>query len=197
VNENEASLSSGASNCDPGTDTMRYCSLVCAALVFFMGSFPAGHINAQESSKPGATSEPALSTSEIADFDLSRDAAADIERAVATARKTGKRVLLDVGGGWCEWCHALDQLFREHSDLAQIRDANFVTVKVYYGSDNKNEQVFSRYPELLGIPHFFVLDDNGRVLQSQHVVDLQKDGLYNADKMREFLVKWSPVLETQ
>ena len=33
-------------------------------------------------------------------FDPTRDAAKDIEQAMAKAARTGKRVLLDVGGNW-------------------------------------------------------------------------------------------------
>jgi hypothetical protein len=70
-------------------------------------------------------------------------------------------------------------------------------VHVYYGTENKNEQVLSHYSKVLGIPHFFVLDANGALLHSEHVAGLQKDGGYNSDKMREFLTKWSPPAATR
>jgi hypothetical protein len=44
---------------------------------------------------------------------------------------------------------------------------------------------------MVGIPHFFVLEKDGTLLYSQHVVELRKDGQYNPGKMWEFLVKWS------
>jgi thiol-disulfide isomerase/thioredoxin len=125
-------------------------------------------------------------------YDATRNAAGDIERAIAEARKTGKRVLLDVGGDWCPWCHTLDRFFEEHPDLLQLREANFITVAVFYGSENKNEEALSHYSKVLGIPHFFILDNDGTLLQSQHVVELQASGNYGADKMKEFLTKWSP-----
>lgn len=34
-------------------------------------------------------------------YDATRHAAADISRAVAAARSSGKRVLLNIGGDWC------------------------------------------------------------------------------------------------
>jgi len=55
-----------------------------------------------------------------------------------------------------------------------------------------NEQTLSRYPKVEGIPHFYVLDGNGSVLHSQHLVELRKNGKYDPDKMKDFLPKWSP-----
>jgi thioredoxin-related protein len=96
-------------------------------------------------------------------FDPKRDAAADIQAAIAEAQRTGKRVLLDIGGDWCQYCHQMDQLFQEHPELLELRDKNFITVAVYYGTDKKNEQVLSHYPKVEGIPHFYVLDSSGSV----------------------------------
>ena len=124
-------------------------------------------------------------------FDSARDAAADIDKAVAEARQTGKRIILDIGGDWCPYCRALDQVFQDHPDLLQLRNANFIVVNVYYGADKKNEQALSRYSKVLGIPHFFVLESDGTLLHSQHVLDLKADGNYSPEKMKEFLSKWS------
>jgi thiol:disulfide interchange protein len=125
-------------------------------------------------------------------YDPARDAGADIAAAIAEAQKTGKRILLDIGGNWCPWCHTLDQFFQQHPDVLQLRDANFIVVNVYYGSDNKNDKALSRYPKVLGIPHFFVLDKDGTLLHSEHILDLKIEGDYSPTKMKEFLMKWSP-----
>lgn len=125
-------------------------------------------------------------------FDPKRDAAADIQAAIQEARRTGRRIILDVGGDWCAYCYQMNEFFQQHTDLRQVRDRNFVTVAVYFGSDNRNEQVLSHYSNLLGIPHFFVLDKDGTLLHSQHVLELRDGGNYDPEKMRNFLTKWSP-----
>lgn len=125
-------------------------------------------------------------------FNATRDPAVDIDEAVAKAKTAQKHILIEVGGDWCPWCHELDRLLQEHPELRQMRDENFITVTVYYNSENRNEKTLSRYPKLLGIPHFFVLDPNGAVLHSQHAVDLQVNGSYSAEKMKAFLIRWSP-----
>ena len=125
-------------------------------------------------------------------FDPKRDAAADIQAATTEAQKTRKRIILDVGGDWCSYCYQMREFFQQHPDLLQLRDRNFITVAVYFGSKNKNEQVLSHYSSLLGIPHFFVLEKDGTLLYSQHVIELRQDGKYDPEKMRDFLTKWSP-----
>jgi len=104
-------------------------------------------------------------------FDPKRDAAADIQAAIAEAQKTGKRVILDIGGDWCQYCHQMDQFFQDHPDVFQLREKNFVTVLIFYSSDNKNEKALSRYSKVLGIPHFFVLGVTVRV----HSPDLHRN----------------------
>jgi thiol:disulfide interchange protein len=160
------------------------------AVLFAIGAARAVCVFGQGST-PDAPSTTASSYLAIHRYDPARNAVKDIEQAIAEAQKTGKRVLVDVGGDWCHWCRTLDQFFQEHPDLLQSREANFITVNVYYAKDNKNEQALSHYSKVLGIPHFFVLDANGTLLHSQHVIELQKDGVYNADKVKEFLTKWS------
>jgi thiol:disulfide interchange protein len=125
-------------------------------------------------------------------FDPKRDAGADIRAAIAEAQKTGQRIIVDVGGDWCQYCHQMDQFFQEHPEILEFRERNFITVAVYYGSDKKNEQVLSHYPKVEGIPHFYVLEKDGSVLHSQHLVELRQGAKYSPEKMKDFLTKWSP-----
>ena len=43
-----------------------------------------------------------------AKFDPVADPFKDIQIAVNEAQKINKRILLDVGGEWCIWCHRID-----------------------------------------------------------------------------------------
>lgn len=125
-------------------------------------------------------------------FDPARDGAADVSAAIAEAHRTGKRVLMDVGGNWCGYCDQMERLFHDHPDLVELRDAGFITVAVYVGPGGKNQPLLSRYPKLEGIPHLFVLDGDGAVLHSQHAAELRSKGAYDPGKMEEFLRRWSP-----
>ena len=88
-------------------------------------------------------------------FDPKRNAAADIQEAIGEAQRTGKRIILDIGGDWCSWCHVLDKFFDQHPEIVELRDKNFITVNVFYSSENKNEKALLQYPKTEGVPHFF------------------------------------------
>jgi thiol:disulfide interchange protein len=121
-----------------------------------------------------------------------RDAATDIQQAISEARKTGKNILLEVGGDWCPWCSVLERFYERHSDIVARRENSFITVYVYYGSDKKNEKALGRYPKVDAIPHFFVLDPNGQLLHSQSMIELETGGEPDSEKIKAFLTRWSP-----
>jgi thioredoxin-related protein len=125
-------------------------------------------------------------------FDPTRDAAKDIANAVTEAKKSGKRIILDVGGEWCSWCHKLDKFFAENADVTQFMNDHYIVVKVNYSKENKNEAVLSRYPAVKGYPHLFVLDSDGTLVHSQDTGELESGDHHDHDKVLAFLKKWVP-----
>jgi thiol:disulfide interchange protein len=125
-------------------------------------------------------------------YDPKRDAALDITEAAAEAKRTNKRVLVEVGGEWCIWCHMMDDFFEKHPEVLGLREKNFVMVKVNFSDENKNEQVLSRYPEIPGYPHLFVLDGDGKLLHSQDTSELEEGRGYNLTRFTAFLEQWAP-----
>jgi thiol:disulfide interchange protein len=132
----------------------------------------------------------------VTKFDPTRDAATDIKLAVNEAARTGKRVLMDVGGEWCIWCHRMDDFFTANPGLLKLRDANFVMVKVNFSDENKNEALLASYGTVAGYPHLFVLDSEGAVLHSQDT-GLLEDGQksYTLSKVEAFLKAWAPPIK--
>src|SRR5438552_18384442 len=102
----------------------------------------------------------------VSKYDPRRDADKDIKDAITEAHRTGKRVLLEVGGEWCSWCHILDRYFEANPDLTELRDRYYVTTKINFSPENLNEKILSRYGQIPGYPHIFVLDSTGKLLQS-------------------------------
>src|SRR5690242_11837888 len=94
------------------------------AFAFALIAFECPCLFAQNANKPNAQVAVESKYIPVHTFDPDRDAATDIERAIAEARKTAKRVLLDVGGNWCPWCHMMDQFFQDNPDLLGLRDEN-------------------------------------------------------------------------
>jgi len=130
-----------------------------------------------------------------ASFDPLRDPARDLETAKVEAQRGGKRILLDVGGEWCSWCHILDKLVEGDAEIRSFRDANFVWMKVNYSEENQNKAFLSPYPEIKGYPHLFVLDAEGKLLHSQFTGELEKGKGYDRRKVLAFLKEWAPVVK--
>src|SRR3954467_3032035 len=80
-------------------------------------------------------------------FDPRRDAQADVQQALAVAQAEGKRVLIDVGGEWCSWCHILDRFIAAHPEVQRTLQAQYVRVKVNFSPQNRNEKVLGRWPK--------------------------------------------------
>ena len=125
-------------------------------------------------------------------YDPARDAAKDIAAATAEAKRTGRHVLVEVGGKWCGWCRILDRFFDDNKSLSDLRDRNYVLLKVNFSPENENKAALSKYPPVPGYPHLFILDGAGALLHSQDTGALEEGKGYSLAKFREFLEKWAP-----
>jgi len=128
----------------------------------------------------------------VSRFDSARDPAKDLKDAVVEAQRTGKRIILDVGGEWCVWCHRLDSLFQRNKDLDEFLRTSFVVVKINFSKENKNEGFLSQFPKIDGYPHLFVLHSDGKLLHSQNTGDLEEGKAHSRERVFAFLKKWSP-----
>ncbi|HEY2816892.1 MAG TPA: thioredoxin family protein [Casimicrobiaceae bacterium] len=126
----------------------------------------------------------------IAPFDPSRDAAKDVADASALAKTQGKRVMVDVGGEWCSWCHTMDNFIAANADLKSLIDSRYIWVKVNFSKENKNEAFLTRWPKIEGYPHLFVLDGDGHLLHSQDTGELEAGESYDKAKFLAFAQKW-------
>ena len=127
----------------------------------------------------------------VSEYDPARNPTKDVENAVALARSENKRIMLEIGGDWCIWCHIMDTFFETHIELLALRNANYIFVKVNFSSKNENEAFFTEYPKIPGYPHIFILDSDGKLLHSQNTGELEEGKSYNPDKFDAFLQTWS------
>lgn len=125
-------------------------------------------------------------------FDPARDADRDLADGLARAKVTGRRVLVDVGGNWCLWCRRMDEFFAAHPDLAVLREANFVVVRVSVTPERPNAAVLSRFPGVESYPHFFVLEPDGTLVRSQDTGELESGDSYDPIRFAGFLKSWAP-----
>ena len=110
--------------------------------------FALPHVSAQTSANAPPVAPIASTSMSVTKYDPKRDADADLNAAIAQATRDGKNILVKVGGEWCKWCHIMDKFFDNNAALESARRAGFVTLKVNYSRDNKNEKFLSRYPKI-------------------------------------------------
>lgn len=122
-------------------------------------------------------------------FDPERDGARDVEYAVSLANADGKRVIVDVGGEWCTWCHVMDRFIAANDDVRDAIDAHYVWVKVNFSKQNENAALLGRWPKVRGYPHLFVLDGNGALVLSQDTEELEAGRSYDKGRFLAFLAK--------
>lgn len=124
-------------------------------------------------------------------FDPSADPQSDVGLAIKEAQNTDKRILLDVGGEWCKWCHMLDEFISNTPEVKSFIEEHYIVVKINYSKENENEKFLMKFPLIKGYPHFFVLDKNGTLLQSQETGSLEEGNGYSREKMMSFLRQWA------
>jgi thiol:disulfide interchange protein len=126
--------------------------------------------------------------------DIKYDPAANpfrqLDIAKEEAAKSGKRILLDIGGEWCIWCHRMDDLFRTNKDLSDLVIKNYLVVKINVSMDNKNEIFMAQFPKVAGYPHLYVLEADGKLVHSQDTGQLEEGKGHSKEKVAEFLRKW-------
>ena len=141
---------------------------------------------------PLAAQAPKAAVALAGPFDPARDSFKDLAAAKAEARSSGRRILLDVGGNWCPWCHKLHAFWTAQSAVTAQRDRSFVFLLVNFSPENKNAEFLGQYPKVKGFPHFFVLDAQGVLLHSQDTGELEQEAGYSAEKIGAFLKAWKP-----
>ena len=136
--------------------------------------------------------DPAAVAALDGSFDPARDPEAELQLAMEEARRSGRRIMLDVGGEWCSWCHRMDAFFRDDPEMQELREAGYVWMKVNFSEDNDNAPFLARFPDIKAYPHLFVLDADGKLLHSQFTGELEKDDGYDREKFDAFLRAWTP-----
>jgi thioredoxin-related protein len=119
----------------------------------------------------------------------------EIENAVAEAGRSGKNVLIQVGGNWCIWCARFHEYITKDAQLDSLVNANYVVYHLNYSKENHNEKLLTKYkfPQRFGFPVFLVLDKKGELIHTQNSWYLE-DGAksYDREKVKTFLTDWGP-----
>lgn len=124
-------------------------------------------------------------------YDPKRDPFQDGHAAIALADATNRRVLIEVGGNWCSWCHVLDRFLEQNPDIRQKLHQTFVILKVNVSDSNDNRQFLASFPKPLGYPHMYIAEKNGNILLSKDTADFLSNGNYSRQQFLDFFNQWA------
>lgn len=137
--------------------------------------------------QPGQGSLPEYSLR----YDPQRDPFQDGRDAIKLADATHRRVLIEVGGDWCSWCHILDRFLEQNPDIKQKMHQTFVMLKVNVSDSNDNSQFLAAFPKPLGYPHMYIAEKNGNILLSKDTADFLSKGKYSRQLFLDFFSQWA------
>ncbi|MCU7958940.1 MAG: thioredoxin family protein [gamma proteobacterium symbiont of Bathyaustriella thionipta] len=126
-------------------------------------------------------------------YSAQRDPFQDAHEAIALAQSSGRRILIEVGGDWCAWCHVLEKLIANNPDIEQVLQQNYVLLKVSVDEHNDNAEFLKGLPYSYGFPKLYVSRANGSIIHVQNSSDFMQNGRYSAAKVMDFLQQWKPV----
>jgi len=123
-------------------------------------------------------------------YDPGRDAMQDGRDAIKLATETHRRILIEVGGDWCKWCHLLDRFLTKHPDIKNQLHQTFVLLKINVSDENDNADFLKVFPPASGYPHMYVTENNGKLLLSKDTGQFLVNGKYSENRFKAFFKKF-------
>lgn len=123
-------------------------------------------------------------------YDPVRDPFADGRAALRLAKDTNRRVLIEVGGDWCHWCHVLDKFLAENQQIREQLHRHFVILKVNVSETNDNAEFMAGFPRPRGYPHMYITEADGSIIFSKDTLELQENSRYSVQRFQQFIDKW-------
>ena len=127
-------------------------------------------------------------------YDEKANADAQVATARARAVKTGKRLLIDLGGNWCLDCRLLAGTI-DLPEMKRFVDRHFVVVTVDIGRFDKNGQIATGYGvkgRLKGVPAVLIVDPRRNVLlNAGHETELADARSLGPQALADWLAKWA------
>jgi thiol-disulfide isomerase/thioredoxin len=149
----------------------------------------------------GAAAPPPLPITDLkqlpvvttAPYDEKADADAVVAAAFARAKKSHKRVMLDLGGNWCPDCIILANVMR----LPAMKDfmaAHYEFAAVDVGRFDKNLQIPARFgltKRLEGVPTILVATPDGKLVNGGQVFALSNARDMTPQSLAAYLAEWT------
>jgi thiol-disulfide isomerase/thioredoxin len=155
--------------------------------------FLASAATAATAPKIGIASLADLPVVERSPYDPNADATAAVDTALARAKTSGKRVLIDLGGNWCGDCIVLANLM-QLLELKSFLAAHFEIVSVDVGRFDKNLQIPARFgitQRLEGVPSVIVAEPDGTFVNPGRIAALADARHMTPQAIADWLAQWA------
>jgi thiol:disulfide interchange protein len=106
-------------------------------------------------------------------YDPSLDPVQTLQKAQADAQRNGRKILVVLGGNWCQWCLSLDHLMRTDEEIKEHLGKHFVVVKLDSAKAKVLDDQWGK-PTRFGVPVLIFLDANGKVEYVQETGSLER-----------------------
>lgn len=126
-------------------------------------------------------------------YDENANANKAVAAAFERAKKSHKRVLIDLGGNWCVDCVVLAN-FVEQPSVKKFVAAHYEWVAVDVGRFDRNLQVPARFVvtnRLTGVPTIIVADADGKQLNKNDVFVLADARIMTPQAVADYLAKYA------
>lgn len=124
-------------------------------------------------------------------YDEKADANAQVDRAFANAKKSGKRVLIDLGGNWCPDCIVFAN-FIKLPEMRRFMDAHYEVAMVDVGRFDRNLQVPARFgfkTRLKGVPMLIIATPDGKLVNRDDVFATTSASSMTPKALADYLAK--------
>lgn len=127
-------------------------------------------------------------------YDETMDGAAELTATLERANREHKNVLVMLGGNWCQWCLALDDLLKADREIQALLHERYAVLKLDVDAAATLDASWGR-PTRLGVPVLVFLDRSGAIVHVQETVSLEVWGgrllLHDRDRVFQTLQKWA------
>ncbi|HEX2759391.1 MAG TPA: thioredoxin family protein, partial [Rhizomicrobium sp.] len=111
----------------------------------------------------------------------------------ANAKKSGKRVLIDLGGNWCPDCIVLAN-FLHLPEMRRFMDRHYEVAMVDVGRFDRNLQVPARFgfkTRLKGVPTLLIATPDGKLVNRNDVFATTSASSMTAKSLADYLAKYA------
>jgi thiol:disulfide interchange protein len=126
-------------------------------------------------------------------YDEHADADAAVAAAFDRARKSHKRVLIDLGGNWCVDCVVLAN-FLKLPEMQRFMAAHYEMVSVDVGRFDRNQQIPARFGitgRLKGVPALLIATPDGKLVNGDDAFATSDAHTMTPQALAEYLAKYA------